>query len=1038
MLLAFGIICQGQTIYYVASTGSDINDGLSEASPLQSLAKVNTLLVRPGDAVLFSRGDTFRGRLLINRSGTAGKPVRYGAYGSGSKPVLSGAVPVRNWVKTGANRWQAACPDCGDYVTGLYKNNRAQPLGRYPNSEAPDRGQLTILSHVGNNKITSKQDLTTNWTGGELVVRTQYWIIDRALITSQHANTIMLNNPSTYSLTDSWGFFIQNHPATLDLPGEWYYDPVKQVLQLYSDQENPNDQSYTATALDEAVRIADAAYVTVQDLCIAQARTVNLHALNVSNLTLTNNAIVDAGEDALLIEGKGSDILIDRNTIARTNNNGVNIAGYQDVIFRANTIRQTAIQPGRGRRGDGQYTGFQSADVQRLLIEHNVIDSVGYSAISVQNNTTIRQNMISNFCMTKCDGGGIYLWNGKRLPMNDVHIQANIIRYGIGTPGALVSTIPGGAHGIFLDDCVEGTEVTDNTVSDCEGFGIYLHAVSNVSLMRNTCLNNSAGQLSLYNYGVSCIPRGNVISQNVLVAKTATQLVACFESGTDDLARFGQLGENYYARPFHDEFSIRAVYNRTVGSDISLLQWQTQFKHDFTSKKSPLTFRDYRVKSLLNANYLDAASTTKSGGWENWSLYNNGQVSWAGDNTSTPGRLTIGFSTITGKADAYLLTYKGIRPVKKAKSYLVSFAVAAPAPKKVAVFMRQRQAPYRDLTRRYEFIAEPDQKRIEFALTVTDDELDALLAFQVSEDQQPVWLSDIQLREATIEPVNPDDYIRLVYNPTIRDSTVTLSEAYRDVHNRYYSRQILLKPYGAAVILRDTLPPADLELSWRAAQTGIVLGAVTSVSLTIRNRSTEPGRLPSLVEWQCHLPDGLSLVSGLNMFSDSVLTGTVYQLLADTTIVFRFKAEKIGQYTVRAQITAATYGDPDSIPDSGLGDGEDDQAVILFTARALLADESGTGAQATIEPPAGSAGQMSVVYPNPASSVFTFRADSDVIEVKAFDMLGRERFQMNTVPQGQTVQFGQSLPDARYLLYIRYATGERRTLKLIKQAGFSE
>lgn len=260
---------RAQTTYYVAGTGSDTNDGRSIASPVQSLSRVNGLALQPGDAVLFRRGDTFRGTLLVRQSGTADKPVLFDAYGSGNKPVLAGSVPVRNWTKAGVNLWQAPCPACGNQVTGVYRDGLAQPLGRYPNADAANRGDLTVLAHVGTNQLTSRQPLTTDWTGGEVVVRPTYWIIDRAPITQQAGNTLTINNPSSYNLTDEWSFFIQNHPATLDQTGEWYYNPTTRTLLIYDDRGDPNGQLITATATDQVIDIANAAFVSFQNLHVA-------------------------------------------------------------------------------------------------------------------------------------------------------------------------------------------------------------------------------------------------------------------------------------------------------------------------------------------------------------------------------------------------------------------------------------------------------------------------------------------------------------------------------------------------------------------------------------------------------------------------------------------------------------------------------------------------------------------------------------------------------------------------------------------------
>lgn len=82
------------TCYYVSNGGSDDNDGLSEASPIQTLTKVNSLPLKPGDAVLFRRGHTWRrdpDKLSWQYMISTKPGVTYSAYGVGDKPKFLGS-----------------------------------------------------------------------------------------------------------------------------------------------------------------------------------------------------------------------------------------------------------------------------------------------------------------------------------------------------------------------------------------------------------------------------------------------------------------------------------------------------------------------------------------------------------------------------------------------------------------------------------------------------------------------------------------------------------------------------------------------------------------------------------------------------------------------------------------------------------------------------------------------------------------------------------------------------------------------------------
>lgn len=77
--------------YYVSNSGLDTNDGLTPANPWRTISHINKQRLSPGDAVLFQRGNTWREQLRPY-SGDATGSVRYGAYGSGEKPLLLGSV----------------------------------------------------------------------------------------------------------------------------------------------------------------------------------------------------------------------------------------------------------------------------------------------------------------------------------------------------------------------------------------------------------------------------------------------------------------------------------------------------------------------------------------------------------------------------------------------------------------------------------------------------------------------------------------------------------------------------------------------------------------------------------------------------------------------------------------------------------------------------------------------------------------------------------------------------------------------------------
>jgi len=95
------------TYYVDATNGNDSNAGTSEATSWKTIAKVNASRFNPGDQILFKRGEIWREQLIVPSSGNAEKPITFGAYGSGDKPIIDAADKVTSWKRVGENVWKS-------------------------------------------------------------------------------------------------------------------------------------------------------------------------------------------------------------------------------------------------------------------------------------------------------------------------------------------------------------------------------------------------------------------------------------------------------------------------------------------------------------------------------------------------------------------------------------------------------------------------------------------------------------------------------------------------------------------------------------------------------------------------------------------------------------------------------------------------------------------------------------------------------------------------------------------------------------------
>jgi hypothetical protein len=88
-----GVAHASAATYYVSPTGSDSNSGTSIASAWQSISKVNGIVFKAGDRVLFEGGKTFSGSIYfdVSDSGTASSPIEVSSYGTGRALISSGS-----------------------------------------------------------------------------------------------------------------------------------------------------------------------------------------------------------------------------------------------------------------------------------------------------------------------------------------------------------------------------------------------------------------------------------------------------------------------------------------------------------------------------------------------------------------------------------------------------------------------------------------------------------------------------------------------------------------------------------------------------------------------------------------------------------------------------------------------------------------------------------------------------------------------------------------------------------------------------------
>jgi len=614
-------------IFYVnATTGNDNNNGLSSSTPWKTLSKVNSYTTfKAGDAILFRRGDIWNESLTISSSGSSSSPITYGAYGSGEKPIMNGFTTVTGWTNEGNGIYSKSI-STQSMPNILSVDGKDTPIGRWP-----DTGWLIVDSHSGKTSITDS-DLSNspyNWGGGELVLRTYWWVTDRNKITSQSGNTIYYTSSSDYDAMDGNGYFIQNHKGTLNKVGDWAYAGSKLYI-YFGTNDTPSNHIIRLPTLDEFAYLNQKNYITFDNLHITGYNTMAVTIYGSSHITVTNSVLDFIGDTALDCPWwSGSDHpIIENNLINNVNNDGINFRGDATYAsIRYNTVQNVGIISGLSGSGDGSGIGIEATG-DNSIISYNAIKNIGYNGISFGGaNTVISNNVIDTFCMNKDDGAGIYTYEDENLGKQIIN---NIVMNGVGAAEGTRLSNEFRAHGVYIDGS-DNIRISGNSVFDNYGAGIFINTQAlNMNIQGNTVYDNAYVGIQIISnmHGGGSIRNMNM-QNNIFFAKEASQSVLYFVTtlGDNDVTQIGTVDYNYYARPIDDTNTFITQTSAWDGptTNRNLASWQSYSGLDSNSKKSPKTITnvndirfEYNPASTsktitLSGNYIDVKGNAYSG-----------------------------------------------------------------------------------------------------------------------------------------------------------------------------------------------------------------------------------------------------------------------------------------------------------------------------------------------------------------------------------------------------------------------------------------
>ncbi|MGC4069740.1 MAG: right-handed parallel beta-helix repeat-containing protein [Polyangiaceae bacterium] len=561
-------------------------------------------------------------------------------FGDTSKPrpkILGSSIVSGKWAKTtesdavyridvssivGAGyTWQNGGKTYTDEarVDQLFYDGKKQLLARHPNfgkgtastTFDPRRewtaGSMSVIEEnfpdrraFRDSKLptTSLLQSQVDWTGATLQYKHATWITDGTVVTAYDADKHELTTRSVVA-TDAEkqkGYFINNHLAALDVPGEWYFDAKNKALYFYPPAgDDPNEHRIDLRCIEPTrlgqngirlpssvagsthFRLQYAKGVTLRNL---EIRHFSGHgvAVGAPGVTVEDCHFEGIGETAILAsfnmqeaekQGLGTEPLrIENNRIENVGCNGI-LADTPENVIGNNTLLNVGSLEQYGPNGMGLDAsgcdltyhdtgmGIQTGTSDKQTVRNNFLERIGHNGIDFRGtNSHVVGNVVHLASVTKGDSGGIKSWAwdpGQSASANFATpgvrgslVENNIVIETIGSAEGV--TFPGEAlgAGFFIDFGCQGVTLKDNIAARNTTQGMLLTINRDQTIASNTLFGNSlgnGGQLAMGDCDLDSCPYA--IHDNLLVSTSPSESSMRFARISDVTS-----DRNSYVNPF--------------------------------------------------------------------------------------------------------------------------------------------------------------------------------------------------------------------------------------------------------------------------------------------------------------------------------------------------------------------------------------------------------------------------------------------------------------------------------------------------------
>lgn len=387
----------------------NINSKEASDKYISTQSQFDALSINSGDNIYFQKGNSF-----LNNGLNVPSDVTFGSFGSGNKPIIHGKNSLSNlWINNNGNLWKNSL---NDNVKWVFINGECAEIAQI---------ETTLATKPAVNKFTVSDTIPSDLVGAKCqLMRFNFRFEDQRIIIDSTGGILTVNENLSFSV-NNMPVIIYDHKNLLTSENQWYYDDILNELWIYSTTD-PNLKDITYGVADYGFNL-QGNNITFDGIELGQYYLSGIYGDTIDNFTFKNSTIKNIRNDGIHLTGICDNVIIDDNLFEDCGNNGIVFNGWTNSFIRRNTGNRFGQQanvpmfwnyPEVYKTGGcfvascaNNFTVDTLHKPDNILYDGNILTDHAYMGIlHVGNDSTMRNNNVSNVCSFFKDGGALYTW----------------------------------------------------------------------------------------------------------------------------------------------------------------------------------------------------------------------------------------------------------------------------------------------------------------------------------------------------------------------------------------------------------------------------------------------------------------------------------------------------------------------------------------------------------------------------------------------------------------------------------------------------